>query len=92
VLVLCESWTGFEDTFHKASNLYKTKHPKHQAFTYLHVWYVLKDIPQWADMQEVKKSSLPMKRKANISDCNNINSDGVQMFNIVGIAFDMPKP
>jgi len=45
MLALYESGTSFEDTFHKASNLYKTKHPKHQAFTYLHVWYVLKDIP-----------------------------------------------
>jgi hypothetical protein len=44
-LVLCESRIGFENIFHKTLNLYKTKHPKHQAFTYLHVWYVLKDIP-----------------------------------------------
>jgi hypothetical protein len=37
VLVLCESRIGFEDTLRKALNLFKTKHPKHQAFTYLHV-------------------------------------------------------
>jgi hypothetical protein len=42
--VLCESRIGFENTFHKALNLYKTKHPKHQTFTYFHVQYVLKDV------------------------------------------------
>jgi len=83
MLALCESRTGFENTFHKASNLYKIKHPKHQAFTYLHVWYVLKDILQWADMQEeMKKSSPPMKRKTNLGDYNNINSDGVQVLDV----------
>jgi hypothetical protein len=50
VLVLYELGTCFEDMFHKALDLYKTKHPKHQAFTYLHVWYVLKNILQWVDM------------------------------------------
>jgi hypothetical protein len=45
VLVFCESRIGFENTLCKALKLYKTKHPKHQAFTYLHDWYVLKDIP-----------------------------------------------
>jgi hypothetical protein len=69
--------------FHKALDLHKTKHPKHQAFTYLHVWYVLKDILQWADMQEeMKKSSPPMKRKTNLGDYNNINSDGVQVLDV----------
>jgi len=50
VLTLCESWIGFENMFFKASNLYKTKHPNHQAFTHLHAWYVLKDISKWVDM------------------------------------------
>jgi hypothetical protein len=91
VLMLCESRIAFEDTFHKALDLYKTKHPKHQAFTYLHVWYVLKDIPQsQVDMQEeVKKTSLPMKIKTNLGDYNNINSDGVQVFDAKGITFDV---
>jgi hypothetical protein len=31
VLVLYELGTCFEDMFHKALDLYKTKHPKHQA-------------------------------------------------------------
>jgi len=46
VFMLCESRIGFENTLHKALDLYKTKHPKHQVFTYLHAWYVLKEIPQ----------------------------------------------
>ncbi len=41
----CELGTCFEDMFRKALDLHKTKHPKHQAFTYFHAWYVLKDIP-----------------------------------------------
>jgi hypothetical protein len=45
VLALCESRIGIE---HTLLDLYKTKHPKHQTFTFIHVWYVLKDILQWA--------------------------------------------
>ncbi len=91
VLVLCELRTNFEDTFHKALDLYKTKHPKHQAFTYLHVWYVLKNILQWVDMrEEVKKIPSPMKRKTSLGDYNNIDNNGVKVLNVVGIAFDVP--
>jgi hypothetical protein len=50
MLVVCESRTGTEDTFQKAFDLYKTKHPNHQTFTFIHAWYVLKDIPQWANL------------------------------------------
>jgi hypothetical protein len=40
--------------------------------------------------KEVKKSSPPMKRKTSPGDCNNINSNGVQVLDVVGITFDMP--
>jgi hypothetical protein len=50
MLVLCELGIGIEDTLQKTFNLYKTKHPKHQTLTFIHVWYVLKDIPQWVDL------------------------------------------
>jgi hypothetical protein len=42
VLAFCESRTGTKDILRKALDLYKTKHPKHQRFTFVHVWYVLK--------------------------------------------------
>ncbi len=43
----------------KALDLYTTKHWNHQTFTFIHAWYVLKDIPQWANLwREKKKTSL----------------------------------
>jgi hypothetical protein len=52
---------------------------------------VLKNIPQWADVrEEIKKTSSLMKRKISLSDYNNINSDDVQVLDIVDIAFDVP--
>jgi hypothetical protein len=50
MLVLCESGIRTKDTLQKTLNLYKTKHPKHQTFTFIHVWHVLKDILQWVDL------------------------------------------
>lgn len=31
-----------------------------------------------------------MKRRTNLSDCSNIDSDGVQMLDTIGTAFDVP--
>ncbi len=77
MLALCELGIGIEDTLRKAPNLYKTKHPKHQTFTFIHVWYVLKNILQWADLQEErKKTSLVMKKKANFGDSMSFDNDG----------------
>jgi hypothetical protein len=50
LLVVCESRTGTKYTLQKALDLYKTKHPNHQPFTLIHAWYVLKTIPQWANL------------------------------------------
>jgi hypothetical protein len=44
MLALCESGIGIKNTLQKALHLYKTRHPKHQTFTFIHVWYALKDI------------------------------------------------
>jgi hypothetical protein len=55
VLALCESGIGTKDVLRKALKLYKTKHPKHQTFTFVHVWYVFKYIFQWANLQEDKR-------------------------------------
>jgi hypothetical protein len=49
-LLVCESRIGTEDILQKVLDLYKTKHLNHQTFTFIHVWYVLKDIPQWANL------------------------------------------
>jgi hypothetical protein len=37
--------------------LYKLKHPKGHSFTYLHCWYLLRNIPRWAEgsVTECKK-------------------------------------
>jgi len=45
VLALCELGVGIEYTLQKVFDLYKKKHPKHQTLTFIHAWYVLKDIP-----------------------------------------------
>jgi hypothetical protein len=41
VLVLCESRMS-QDTFHKILDLYKMQHPHHNAFAFIHVWYMSK--------------------------------------------------
>jgi hypothetical protein len=40
--------------------------------------------------EEIKKTSSLMKRKTRLGDCNNINSNGVQVFDIANVAFDVP--
>jgi hypothetical protein len=42
VLAFCELGIGIKYTHFKNLDLYKTKHPKHQDFTFIHVWCVLK--------------------------------------------------
>jgi hypothetical protein len=52
VFAFCELGIRIKDTFLKTLDLYKKKHPKHQAFTFIHVWCVLKNICQWAYLQK----------------------------------------
>lgn len=44
-----ESGTSLDDVVEKALQFYRDRHPKQQAFAYLHCWQVLKDVPRWWD-------------------------------------------
>jgi hypothetical protein len=37
------------DVLSEALELYKLKHPKGHNFTFLHCWYLLRNVPRWAD-------------------------------------------
>jgi hypothetical protein len=79
VLVLCESRIGIQNTLQRALDLYKTRHLKHQTFTFIHVWYVLKNILRWANLREKRKKTSPiMKSKANFGDSTSFNNEWVQ--------------
>ena len=45
VLLLREFGTSLEDIFDCMLDLYKVKHPKQQAFVFIHCWRLLKDVP-----------------------------------------------
>jgi hypothetical protein len=48
----------------EALELYKLKHPKGHNFTFLHCWYLLRNVPKWADgsVTECRKSQrLPIQ-------------------------------
>jgi len=78
MLALCESWIRTKGALQKTLNLYKTKHLKHQIFTFIHAWYVSKDIPQWANLREKRKKTSPtLKRKANFGDSTNFDNNKV---------------
>ena len=44
-----ESGTSLDDVVEKALQFYRDRHPKQQAFIYLHCWQVLKDVLRWWD-------------------------------------------
>ena len=44
-----ESGTSLDDVVEKTLQYYQDRHPKQQAFVYLHCWQVLKDVPRWWD-------------------------------------------
>ena len=44
-----ESGTSLDDVVEKSLQFYLDRHPKQQAFAYLHCWHVLKDVPRWWD-------------------------------------------
>jgi hypothetical protein len=56
---LRRSGVSESDILTEALDLYKLKHPKGHAFTFLHCWYLLRKVPKWADgsITECKKSS-----------------------------------
>lgn len=47
IITLNESATFSEDTLQKAFELFKSKHPKENAFVFIHCWLILKDVPRW---------------------------------------------
>ena len=44
-----ESGTSLDDVVEKTLQFYRDRHPKQQAFAYLHCWQVLKDVLRWWD-------------------------------------------
>jgi hypothetical protein len=59
VIALNKPRTSIADTLQKALELYKSKHPKQQSFTFIHYLLFLKDASQCPDMQQdIHKTSL----------------------------------
>jgi hypothetical protein len=46
---LRRSGVSVSDILVEALELYKLKHPKGYFFTYFHCWYLLRNVPRWAD-------------------------------------------
>jgi hypothetical protein len=65
-----ESGTSLEDVVEKTLQFYQDRHPKQQAFAYLHCWHVLKDVPRWWD------SPVDVQRRSVAAE---INPRGVGM-------------
>jgi hypothetical protein len=42
-----ESGASAEDVLERALEFYKDRHPKQQAFVFLHCWHLLKEVPRW---------------------------------------------
>ena len=64
---LRRSGTSEADILVEALDLYKIKHPKGASFTYLHCWYLLKNVPRWAEgsMTENRRSpSMPLPSRS----------------------------
>ncbi|KAH8947281.1 hypothetical protein BDL97_11G032300 [Sphagnum fallax] len=45
---LNESGTSSEDTLQKVLELFNSKHPKQNAFAFIHCWLILKDVLRWS--------------------------------------------
>ena len=65
-----ESGTSLDDVVEKTLQFYRDRHPKQQAFVYLHCWQVLKDVPRWWD------SPVDVQRRSAAAE---INPRGVGM-------------
>jgi hypothetical protein len=55
----------------EALELYKLKHPKGHSFTYLHCWYLLRNVPRWVEgsVIECRKS---LRVPAQVRGCREI--------------------
>jgi hypothetical protein len=76
---LRRSGVSESDILGEALELYKLKHPKGHSFTFLHCWYLLRNVPRWADgsATECRKSQ---RMAAQVSSrevpiCNEPESD-----------------
>ncbi len=49
------------------------KHPKQNAFVFIHCWLILKDVPRWSETREENKKVITMKRKV-VMDVGSSNS------------------
>jgi hypothetical protein len=47
VLDCRESGTSMDDVLGRALEYYRDRHPKHQGFTFLHCWTLLREVPRW---------------------------------------------
>ncbi|CAK9196364.1 unnamed protein product [Sphagnum troendelagicum] len=52
---LNESGTSSEDTLQKVLELFNSKHPKKNAFVFIHCWLILKDVLRCLRWSENKK-------------------------------------
>ena len=77
---LQRSGTSEADILVEALDLYKLKHPKGASFTYLHCWYLLRNMPRWAEggINESRRSpSAPLSSRSRLemSGGSEIDSD-----------------
>jgi hypothetical protein len=51
-----ESGAFADDVLERALEYYKDRHPKQQAFAFLHCWHLLKEVPRWwQSAQEIQR-------------------------------------
>jgi len=63
IVALNESGTSSEDTLQKVLELFNSKHPKQNAFAFIHCWLILKDVLRWSKTKKESKKMMLMKRK-----------------------------
>jgi hypothetical protein len=49
--------------YRKLLNFSSQKHPKHNAFVFIHCWLIFKDVPRWSKTREESKNVTSMKWK-----------------------------
>jgi hypothetical protein len=54
----------------KHRKFYKLKHLKHIKFGFINYWFMLNDMPKWANMHDHLKKSSPAKKLNPLSNTN----------------------
>jgi hypothetical protein len=49
--------------YRKFLSFLSQKHPKQNAFVFIHCWLLLKDVPRWLETREESKKVTAMERK-----------------------------